>query len=165
MLPISAIVNERKKQTLTFLMSLPLSSIQYTAAKLASTLLMFLAPWLALLLCALVLIATRNPAPYGIVPMLLMLASLPVVGFSVILATALVSESEGWTVAATVICNSSYGLIWYLISRTPSLTVNWNGHVAVWNPAVLQVLSVELGFVALIISLTFLLQSRKRDFL
>lgn len=165
MLPISTIVNERKKQTLTFLMSLPLSSMQYTTAKLASTLLMFLAPWLTLLLSALVLIATGNPAPYGIIPMLLILASLPVVGFSLILATALVSESEGWTIAATVICNSSYGLVWYLISRTPSLTVNWTGQVAVWNAAVLRLLSAELGFVALVISLTFLLQSQKHDFI
>jgi ABC-2 family transporter protein len=38
MLPFSAIVNERKKQTLAFLMSLPLTSIQYTTAKVVSTL-------------------------------------------------------------------------------------------------------------------------------
>jgi ABC-2 type transport system permease protein len=158
-------VNERKKQTLTFLMSLPLSSMQYTTAKLASTMLMFLAPWLSLLLSAVVIIATRNPAPFGIVPMLLMLASLPLIGFSLILGTALVSESEGWAIAATVICNSSYGLVYYLISRTPSLTVNWAGHVAVWNGAVLRFLSAELSVVAVIIGLTFLLQSRKRDFL
>jgi hypothetical protein len=37
MLPISGIVNERKKQNLAFLMSLPVSSIQYTTAKLIST--------------------------------------------------------------------------------------------------------------------------------
>jgi len=165
MLPVATIVNERKKQTLTFLMSLPLSSMQYTTAKLVSTLLMFLAPWLGLLLSAVVLIATRNPASFGIVPILLILASLPVVGFSLILATALVSESEGWAIAATIICNSSYGLVYYLISRTPSLTVNWTGHVAVWNAAVLRFLSAEVGVVAVIVGVTFLLQSRKRDFI
>lgn len=37
MLPVSAIVNERKKHNLTFLMSLPISPVQYTAAKLVST--------------------------------------------------------------------------------------------------------------------------------
>jgi ABC-2 type transport system permease protein len=42
MLPISGIVNERKKQNLAFLMSLPVSSIQYTTAKLISTVGMFL---------------------------------------------------------------------------------------------------------------------------
>ena len=37
MLPLSGIVNERKKQNLAFLMSLPISSIQYTTSKLLST--------------------------------------------------------------------------------------------------------------------------------
>src|SRR6202041_1828744 len=48
MLPITAIVNERKKQNLAFLMSLPISSLQYTTGKLVSTVGMFLVPWLAL---------------------------------------------------------------------------------------------------------------------
>jgi ABC-2 type transport system permease protein len=163
MLPISAIVNERKKQTLAFLMSLPLSSIEYTTAKLVSTLLMFLTPWLMLLICALVLVTTRNLA--GAIPMLLILATLPLIGFSLILAVALVSESEGWAIAATVVCNSSYGITWYLMSRVPSLTANWTGRVAIFSPPVLRVLAVEVGIIVLLGALTFFLQSRKRDFI
>lgn len=34
MLPVSAIINERKKQTLAFIMSLPVSSVQYSIAKI-----------------------------------------------------------------------------------------------------------------------------------
>ena len=109
MLPVSAIVNERKKQTLAFVMSLPLSSIQYTTAKVVSTLATFLAPWLTLLISALVLIATRHVLPNGAIPMLFVVAMLPVVGFCIIFGTALVGESEGWAIAASVVCNSSYG--------------------------------------------------------
>ncbi len=164
MLPISAIVNERKKQTLAFVMSLPVSAVQYTAAKAVSTLAMFLVPWLGLLIAAFVLITTRNLLPHGALPMALILALLPVVGFCIIFGTALVGESEGWGIAATLLCNSSYGVTWYLLSRTPSLTANWTGRVAVWSPAVLRVLSVELGIIVLAVGLTFFLQSRKRDF-
>jgi ABC-2 type transport system permease protein len=163
MLPVSAIVNERKKQTLAFLMSLPLSSIEYTTAKLVSTLLMFMAPWLMLLISALVLLTTRNVA--GAIPMLLILAILPLIGFCLILAVALVSESEGWAIAATVVCNSSYGITWYLMSRVPALTANWTGHVAIFNPAVLRVLAVEVGIILLLGAITFFFQSRKRDFI
>jgi ABC-2 type transport system permease protein len=163
MLPVTAIVNERKKQTLAFLMSLPLSSIEYTTAKLVSTLLMFLAPWLMLLICALVLLTMRGVA--GAIPMLLILAILPLIGFSLILAVALVSESEGWAIAATVVCNSSYGITWYLMSRVPSLTANWTGHVAIFSPPVLRVLAVEVGIIVLLGALTFFFQSRKRDFI
>src|ERR1700760_3438230 len=42
MLPMSAILNERKKQTLAFVMSLPVSPVQYAVAKASSTAAMFL---------------------------------------------------------------------------------------------------------------------------
>ena len=164
MLPMSAIVNERKKQTLAFLMSLPLTSIQYTTAKVVSTVAMFLAPWLALFISALLLITTRNLLPHGAIPMLLIVCLMPVVGFFIIFGTALVGESEGWGIAATVICNSSYGVTWYLLCRVSSLTANWAGRAAAWNAAVLRVLSAEFGLIVLSLGLTFFFQSRKRDF-
>ena len=37
--------------------------------------------------------------------------------------------------------------------------------MAVWDPAVLRLLSAEIGSVALTIGLTFLLQWKKRDFI
>ena len=165
MLPSSAIVNERKKQNLAFLMSLPVSAIQYTTAKVGSTLAMFLAPWLALLIAAFLLIETRGVIPRGAIPMLLVLAMLPFIVFCLILGTALVSELEGWVMAASLVCNSSYWFIWYLLSRVPSLTANWKGRVAVWNSTVLTVLFSEIGLIVLFIGLTLFLQSKKRDFI
>jgi hypothetical protein len=103
--------------------------------------------------------------PHGIIPMLLILAMLPLIGFCLISATALVGESEGWLMAASILCNSSYWLVWYLLARIPSLTANWTRPVAVWNSAALTVLSVELGSIASIVGLAFFLQSRKRDFI
>jgi hypothetical protein len=67
--------------------------------------------------------------------------------------------------AVNVVCNSSYWFVWYLLARIPSLRANWTGPVAVWNPAALIVLSVELGSIAFIVGLAFLFQSRKRDFI
>ena len=49
LLPMQNIVNERKKQTLAFVMSLPVSSARYVAAKLVSTVGMFVILWLTLL--------------------------------------------------------------------------------------------------------------------
>ena len=47
---VGGIVNERKKQNLAFVMSLPISSIQYTTSKLVSSTGMFLVPWLTLVI-------------------------------------------------------------------------------------------------------------------
>jgi ABC-2 type transport system permease protein len=165
MLPASAIVNERKKQTLAFVMSLPVSSVQYAIAKALSTSAMFLVPWLTLLISALVLIEARHAIPHGTIPMLLILAMLPLIVFCFISATALVGESEGWLMAASILCNSSYWFVWYLLARIPSLRANWTGPVAVWNAAAIIVLSAELGSIAFIVALAFFFQSRKRNFI
>jgi ABC-2 type transport system permease protein len=127
MLPLAGIVNERKNHNLAFLMSLPLSIIQYTAAKLISTLGMFLIPWLTLVAAGVLLIEVRAMAPHGIIPILVILAVLPFVGMCLITGAALVGETEGWGIAANVFCSSWYGLTWYFLSRVPTLMINANG--------------------------------------
>ena len=164
MLPLTSITNERKKQNLAFLMSLPISSIQYTTSKLISTVGMFLVPWLTLGAAAVLLIEARGVVPHGVIPLGLILVLMPFVGLCLITCAALVGESEGWGIAANVFCSSSYGLAWYCKSRIPALMANANGPVPVWNSTVMTVLSVEFGLIVLILGLTFYLQSRKRDF-
>jgi ABC-2 type transport system permease protein len=162
MLPISSIVNERKKQNLAFLMSLPVSSIQYTTAKLLSTIGMFLGPWLMLVTAAVLLILKRGLLPHGAIPLMLILSVLPLIGFCLIECGAFVSE--GWGIAATVACNSSYWLAWYTLVQIRGVSDGLKSPVAVWNPTVLTILSGEFAFVALVLAITFYLQSRKRDF-
>jgi ABC-2 type transport system permease protein len=165
MLPASAILNERKKQTLAFVMSLPVSPVQYAIAKALSTAAMFLVPWLTLLISALILIETRHVIPHGIIPMLLILAMLPLIVFCLTSATVLVGESEGWLITVNVVCNSSYWFVWYLLARTPSLTANWRAPVAVWSSAAFIVLSAEIALIAFILVVAFFFQSRKRNFI
>lgn len=164
MLPISAIVNERKKQNLAFVMSLPVSSMQYTTAKLISTVGMFLAPWLTLLIAAVALIEFRGVIPPGAIPIVFALAGLPFVGLCLITGAALVGESEGWGIVATVVCNSSYGLTWYFMGRVPGLMDDVKSPVPVWNAMVLKFLGGELALIVFILGLTFYIQSKKRDF-
>jgi hypothetical protein len=165
MLPVATIVNERKKHNLAFLMSLPISPIQYSTAKLVSTVGIFLVPWLALLIAAVLLIETSGAIPHGAIPLILILSGLPLVGFCLITGTALVSESEGWSIAATVVCNSSYGLTWYFMTQIRALMTDAKGPVPVWSPTVRAILGVEFALIALSLGLSFYLQSRKRDFI
>jgi ABC-2 type transport system permease protein len=165
LLPGSNIVNERKKQTLPFLMSLPISSVQYGTAKLGSTVAMFLVPWLTLVGAAVWFITVRHALPNGAIPMALILALLPFVGFCISTGAALIAESEGWSIAATAAVNSSYWLVWYTLStRFPTLTRDWTARVAIWSPTVLNIVAGELALIVLILGLTLILQSRKRDF-
>jgi len=164
LLAASNILNERKKQTLPFVMSLPISSIQYTTAKLAGTVLMFLIPWLTLVIAAIWLIAVKGVFPHGTIPMALIVLTLPFVGFCAITAMTLVGETEGWNIAANVIFNSSYSLVWPFIAGTPSLVGDLGKKEPVWNGAVLTFLGCEFAAIVLILAITYYLQSRKRDF-
>ena len=164
MLPGTNILNERKKQNLPFLMSLPVSSVQYTTAKFLSTVGMYLVPWLTLAIAAVWFIAGRSILPHGVIPMALVLLMLPFIGFSLIMGLTLVGETEGWNILGNAVCNSSYGLTWYFIARTPVLNRDFGSKVAVWSPAVLTLLGGEFALIALILGMTFYLQSRKRDF-
>ena len=166
LLPIQNIVNEIKKQTLPFVMTLPVSSARYGVAKLVSTVGMFVALWLVLLGVVLYMILGRHILPVGVLPVAMILMAFPLIGFCLITGTALVSESEGWATAALAVANSSYGLAWYLlVSHVPSLPQTWGGPVAVWTPAAVKILVVEFAIIFVTLGLTLYLQSRKRSFI
>lgn len=165
-LPMSNIVNERKKQTLAFMMSLPVSPAQYGVTKFLSTLGMFLIPWITLVATALYLILSRHLLPNGAIPIALILSAVPFIGFCLISGTALVGESEGWAIATTAVVNSSYWIAWFLLaSYAPSLTRSWTSPVAVWNATAVDILGAEFVVILLILVLTMLIQSRKHSFI
>lgn len=165
LLPVQNIVNEQKKQTLPFIMSLPVSSARYGVAKLVSTSGMFLISWLALLGAALFMILVRHTVPNGAIPVGMILMGFPLIGFCLVTGAALLGESEGWATGALAITNSSYWLVWFiLVSHVPSLIQNVSSPAAVWTPVVFKILGVELGIVFAILGLTLYLQSRKRNF-
>jgi hypothetical protein len=165
MLPLTGIVNERKNQHLAFLMSLPITFLEYTTAKLISTLVMFLVPWLTLVILAVSVVESRNFLPHGVIPLTLILAGLPFVGMCIMIAAALVGESEGWGMAANILCQSSYGLSWYFLVRLPAIHNNLASPSPVWNATALNILGGEFVLILVILGLTYFLQSRKRDFL
>lgn len=166
MMPSLSIVNERKKQTLPFVMSLPISPIQYTTAKLVSNVGMFLAAWCLMFGGALFLVFVRHTLPPGTVPSMLIYALLPFVGFCLITAMAMVGESEGWGIAANAVVNSSYWVWWFVISsRAPEINNDWKSPVIIWRPLALEIIGAEVGLIVIILALTYYLQSRKRDFI
>ncbi len=165
MLPASNLLNERKRHNLAFVMSLPISTTQYTASKLVSTVGMYLIPWLILVAGALYAITTMPAFPHGVIPMLLVLVGLVFVGFTVMVAAAMVGETEAWTNLSTVLANSTYGIGWYLIVRIPAINKDLKSPNAVWSPIMLKFNTAENVLNAMILGLTFYLQSRKRDFI
>ncbi len=165
LLPLAGIVNERKNKNLAFLMSLPISSIQYTTSKLLSSTGMFLIPWLALVIAGLVATVGRGIFLPGAIPFILILSMMPFVGLAIITAAALMGETEGWGIAANVAVQSSYGLCYYFLTKVQGVMSHNQSPVLVWSPIALKILGTEVAVIPLLLGITYFVQSRKRDFI
>jgi ABC-2 type transport system permease protein len=161
-LAIGTTVAEHSEHTLPFVMSLPISIADYTAAKLLGNLLIYLVPWTLLLVCACLLLKFGNASgviPFAVLTLIELFAS-----YALTLAIALVSESMTWTIVVTVICNLFLQGYLYFVSHIPTIAESIKGPTAVWSHAVVTLLVVQLAIIVVGFSLAFFMQSRKTDF-
>ena len=160
----STIVSERKDQTLAFAMSLPISYREYTLSKIAGNLLIFLVAWIPLVVASLGLLLYQ-PKTYGLVPFTAIMATEILVSTCFIIAVSVITESQGWMIAAIMIGNVALNAVGYLVAHIPSIARGMEGSSIQWTPVASALLFAELAMIALLIGGTFFLQSRKKDFL
>ncbi len=163
-LPMATIINERKEQNLAFVMSLPISPREYTLAKVAANLLIVLLPWAAITGASLALLAARTSLPAGLIPFAAVALTEILVSSCLLLAVALVSESQGWTIGVMVFGNLFFQVFLYWVSHIPSIAAGMKGRRAVWGPAAIGLLLAEAAAIVVLLGLTFYCQSRKTDF-
>jgi ABC-2 type transport system permease protein len=161
---IYGIMTERKDKTLLFVLSLPISTTQYTAAKVASSLIAFLIPWLVLTVTIVVLtLALEEPLdgrlPFTVTMMFFFLAN-----FCVLIAVLLISGTEVWAVVGVVFTNVLVSVYLTTVQQLPGIAEYLEGPTAVWSPTILTILGVEAAVIALSLGLIFFVQSRKKDF-
>src|SRR5262245_2840566 len=164
LMPMNSVVQERKRQNLPFVMSLPVSPMEYTTAKIIANLVGFALLWLVL--TAGVLATFQLSGAFGgLIPIALVAALSPFVAFCLILATAIVLESEQWSIGVMSACNVSYSLAWFFLVRSPAIRAGMRSPVPIWSQPILTILFVEVALIVLAVALTFFFQSRKTDFI
>ena len=164
-LAMATVVEERTKQTLPFVMSLPISPLEYATAKLASCLLLYVVPWLVLAVGTVAVIARSAAIPDGLIPYAVLVLTWLFVAYCLILAVALVTESQGWTIATMVVTNLALQAFLYLVSHQPAIAAEMKGQAILWSSPSLAILGAELAVIVALLALTFALQARKTDFL
>lgn len=160
----ATIVTERKEQTLPFVMTLPISYREFTASKIWGNLIIFLVPWLIMVLGSFALLLF-DPKTYGLVPYTAIMATEILMTTCLVLATAVITESQGWTVAAIMVGNVGVNLIGYLVAHIRGIAQGMWGPAIQWSRAATFVLMAEFATIALLLVVTFLVQSGKKDFL
>ncbi|MEO8635112.1 MAG: ABC-2 transporter permease [Gemmatimonadales bacterium] len=158
------VVTERTEHTLPFVMSLPISLTEYTAAKILANVLIFLVSWLVLLLGPITVIAVVPEIPDGLIPFIAVIMGEIFVNYCLLLAVALVTESQGWAIGVMITGNLGFQAFLYWVSHLPGVDAANKSVTLVWHHSIVLLLVAEVVVILLLLGLTFLLQGRKRDF-
>jgi ABC-2 type transport system permease protein len=157
-------INERKEQTLAFIMSLPVSWREYTAAKILANLVIFLIPWLPLTLGAIGVLLLPG-ATHGLVPYTAIMAVEMLVTTCAIVAAGIITESQAWTTAGIFCSSLGINILGYVFAHLRGISMYMWGTRVRWTATAWTVLITELLIVPLLLGVTFFVQSRKTDFL
>jgi hypothetical protein len=158
------VIHEHTKGMLPFVMSLPITVREYTAAKLLSNGLLFLLPWVALGVGTAAVILARDGIPDGLLPYATLLLFHMLTGYVLTLATAIVTGSEGWTIAVAGATNLAFQGFMFWTGNLPDIAANTQGPVAVWSSSVRWLIAAELLAVLVILAITWGWQARRTDF-
>lgn len=161
----TTVLYERDHQTLAFVMSLPVSAREYTTAKLAANLAIFVGAWVMLVVGAVAVIAGRPAIPDGLIPFTVVVLFQIFVGYVLLLAVALARESQAWAIGAIVAGNFLLQGVMYWISHVPAVEATLKTDTIAWHHPIPAFLGAELAAIVLVVALTYYLQSRKTDFL
>jgi ABC-type transport system involved in multi-copper enzyme maturation permease subunit len=163
-LVMTTMVGERENQTLAFVMSLPISHLEYSAAKILANLLIFLPLWLTLVAGSLALIVAA-PVIHGLFAFTAIMAVEILVNTCLMIAVALVTESKGWTISALITGNIAINVVGYIVAHIPGISDGMFGTTILWRPAATISVLTEFALIGLLLGGAFFIQSRKKDFL
>lgn len=152
---------ESTDQTRLFVMSLPVSLLDYSIGKILVVLTTYLIPWSAMF--TVLVIATFVMGKQGNVAVLPAIFFFLLGCFTLQLVTAVISESVGWTICVMVGCNVSLNVFIMQLYANEEITAVIKSDVLYWPKIVLQIIAIEWVTIAIALALAFVFQTRKRD--
>lgn len=159
----NSLMTERRERTLAFVMSLPISPLDFYLAKLAGNLITFLLP-LVLIAAGTYGVVLFTALPDGLVVLATLLFTQILLAFCVSLSTAMAVESEGWNtfvmVASMVLINPYI----MLLGQIPSIAEPIKTDQILWSGPALLIIAIQLSLSVLILTLTGWFHCRKKSF-
>ena len=163
MLVSLSIVNERKEKIRLFMLSMPVSTTQYNVAKLMSSLIAYVVP-AALLTLAGVVLLLATPLPNGFIPLFVATSVHCLLYFCILLAVALVTDSQGWITTVIVCGNVSISFVVPGLINLSSIGPILDTETVVWSSDVVAFTAIELVLAVAALAISFAVNSRKTEF-
>jgi ABC-2 type transport system permease protein len=157
------LLSEGSDQTRTFVLSLPVSLLDYSVAKIAVVLTTFLIPWSTMFACSTVLTVVLPWGHAGAIPMGVVVFLELLAAYTVQLVTAVISESVGWTVCVMVACNVFLNLFLMKLFQASEVQEMLKSDSLTFSPLMIQIMCIELGLIIAALAMALAVQMRKRD--
>ncbi len=164
MLVMMSLVSERKEKIRVFMLSMPVSTTQYNVAKLLSSMIAYLVPAALLTLAGVILLVT-TPLPNGFIPLFVATSVHCFLYFCVLLAFALVTDSQAWTTTVIVCGNVSISFVIPGLINLSSIGPSLATETAVWSADIVGFIAVELVLAVAALAISFVVNSRKTEFI
>lgn len=159
----NALIVERKEHTLAFVMSLPLSPLDFYLAKLIGNLITFAVPFLIMVIGTLAVIRF-TPLPDGLIVYSLMIFGHIVLAYSLSLSVAMAVESEGWNTFVMIASMVMINPFIMILGQIPVISENAKTDAIVWSLPAVSILSAQMLVSVAILVLTGWVHCRKKSF-
>ncbi|WP_326535391.1 ABC transporter permease subunit [Pseudorhodoferax sp.] len=159
----TSLLNERKDKTLAFVMSLPVSPLDFYLAKLIGNLITFGLPFLILAGGA-VAVTLSTPVPDGLITLVLLLCAHQLLAFCLSLCVAMQVESEGWNIFAMIGSSVLINPLMAGLSQIPDIARHWPTNEVVWSWQALAILAAQLLLSLALLGYTSWRHLRKQAF-
>jgi ABC-2 type transport system permease protein len=159
----TSLVTERKEKTLAFVMSLPVSPLDFTVAKLAGNLLTFAVPFCVIAGGTLATV-WLTPLPDGLFVYSLLIYGYILLAFSVSLAVAMSVESEGWSTFAMIGSMALINPFIMALTQVPAISERVDQDAIAWSPEAVAILAAVVLLSVAVIGTTAWYHARKPAF-
>lgn len=159
----TSLMVERKEQTLAFVMSLPVSPLDFTVSKLAGNALTFAVPFVVLLGGTLAVVLF-TPLPDGLFVYALLIFAYLLFAYAVSLAVAMSVESEGWATFAMIGSMVLINPYIMALTQVPDISERVSVDALVWTTPAVAILASLVVLSLAVIGLTGWFHARKPAF-
>jgi hypothetical protein len=161
---INIVVTEKKEFQLSFIMGLPISPLDYALSKIVGGLAIYFVNW-GIIVVATSLIIYFSHMPNGMLPIMIICTLEILAATTILLCTGVLSGSIPVTIVTMIILNIFFNMFLFAVIGIEAIGSHIESPIAIFNSTALGLIGAELLVIALVISTTIFIKSRKACFL
>lgn len=159
----TSLLAERKERTLAFVMSLPVTPLDFYLAKLLGNLVTFFVPFLIMFIGTLAVIAF-TPLPDGLIVFSVLIFGFVALAYAISLSVAMAVESEGWNTFAMIGSMILINPFIMLLGQIPEISSYVKTESIVWSGPAVSILLVQATVIVAVLVATGWVHCRKPAF-